>query len=111
MIALIGANPELAAMSSYDNSSYTGGLPAPANSEPEHFSFDGWMIIPIFFFLFLMSMAITILIITMKGGTIETSWQKEKAIIEQKCIDRGGKLVYAKFAGDICVIDIDKEMK
>lgn len=81
------------------------------NSEPEHFSFDGLMIIPMFFFLFLMSMAITVLVITMKGGSIETSWQKEKAVMEQKCIDRGGKLVYAKFAGDICVIDIDKEMK
>lgn len=76
MIALIGANPALGiAMSTYDSGSYTGGV--PTNQEPERFSFDALMIIPIFFFLFLMSMAITILVITWNIGDLEGEWNTD----------------------------------
>ncbi len=35
----------------------------------------------------------------------------EKSVRQIKCSDRGGKIVWVRDAGDICVIDIDKEMK
>jgi len=105
MIALIGANPGLTAISTYGGGSYPGRYKSLRNSKQVPHTPDKLLLI-LALLLFLLPTMIIVLIVL--EDTVQLDWKDELVIMQQKCVDRGGKLVYAKFAGDICVIDIDK---
>lgn len=113
MIALIGANLGLAAMSRYRLCSYTGSYRTQEDIGRDSQSVEKLanplVFIGFILLLILMAVCMTTLILLMKGHANERD--NQYAAMEKKCVDRGGKLVYARRAGIICVIDIDKEIK
>ncbi len=113
MIALIGANTGVVAMSTYDSTSYTGSYRTQEDIDRDNDSVEAlanpWIFMLFLAFLIIFSVGLAALGIIMSKAANERD--KQYAAIEQKCIDRGGKLVYARNAGTICVIDIDKEIK
>lgn len=110
MIALIAANPGLAAMSTYDSTSYTGTYQTQEDIEDDNKSVEAlanpWVFLMFITLVTVAAVGLTILGITMSKAANERD--NQYAAMEQKCVDRGGKLVYARSAGTICVIDIDK---
>lgn len=71
------------------------------------------MKVALIIFLFSLTLVITMAMVVNSDDFKEQEKivKAEKSVMQTKCSKRGGKVVWVRDVGDICVIDIDKEMK